>query len=409
MKNYIMNMETTKIELYFDKEEYDALSEDQHRALKGAFLWSRAKKAWVSRAKEPNLWRAKAVAKELGFENEERHGERLSYAEQLERKAERAEARAERMEIHAENAEKRAEQLQGEFDKYRQDWSWLTQPVIPGHSGSQRFARQRQKIMDRYEKGFEEYRKSEYFRERADAARATASMSKLRDPIYLEKQIGACESEIRKIKKNMGNYEGMLQILESGTDIRKFGGGNWSIEEINENLARLVERLEVCMDKQGFFENCMDEIGGIQFSSKNLKKGYIVELRRWGNAEVVKCNPKSVDIKTERGSILRTSYGDIVSIVKAEEKQDDAQHPFKVGEILAWYDIYGKNIIRAYKITKVTAKTIKMIRLTVEDGKVLEDKPVGAEILKKPSIRPATGEWTVYEGDWPMRKMNHAG
>ena len=103
------------------------------------------------------------------------------------------------------------------------------------------------------------------------------------------------------------------------------------------------------------------------------------------------------------------SYGEIVSIVKAEEKQDDAQHPFKVGEILAWYDISGKNIIRAYKITKVTAKTIKMIRLTMEDGKVIEDKPAGAEILKKPSIRPATGEWTVYDGDWPLRKVECAG
>lgn len=47
----------------------------------------------MSRAKFPNLYGAKRVAQELGFTEEERVGERLTYEEQLERKKERAEAR----------------------------------------------------------------------------------------------------------------------------------------------------------------------------------------------------------------------------------------------------------------------------------------------------------------------------
>ena len=72
MRNYIFNLETTKIELHFVKAEYDTLTNEQKRLLKRAFLWSNYGKCWVSRAKEPNLWRAKEVAKKLGFTEEQR-------------------------------------------------------------------------------------------------------------------------------------------------------------------------------------------------------------------------------------------------------------------------------------------------------------------------------------------------
>lgn len=41
MGSYIFNLETTKIELHFERSEYDALSDEQRSALKSAFLWSR--------------------------------------------------------------------------------------------------------------------------------------------------------------------------------------------------------------------------------------------------------------------------------------------------------------------------------------------------------------------------------
>ncbi|GHT18126.1 hypothetical protein AGMMS49573_10870 [Endomicrobiia bacterium] len=114
-KNYVFNLETTKVELHFEKSEYTALTDEQKRELKGAFLWSNSGKCWVSRAKEPNLLRAKKVAQKLGFTEEQREGERLTYAEQLERQAERAEERADRYDGYAVNAEKRADGLQSEL------------------------------------------------------------------------------------------------------------------------------------------------------------------------------------------------------------------------------------------------------------------------------------------------------
>ena len=44
-KTYVLNRETGKIELYFEKSEYDALSDDQRGSLRSGYLWSRAKKA----------------------------------------------------------------------------------------------------------------------------------------------------------------------------------------------------------------------------------------------------------------------------------------------------------------------------------------------------------------------------
>ena len=92
-KKYILNRETGKIELHFEKSEYQEMPEEQKRILKSNYLFSRKAEAWVSRAKYPNLYYAKRAAEELGFTEGEKIGERLTYAEQLQRQADRAEAR----------------------------------------------------------------------------------------------------------------------------------------------------------------------------------------------------------------------------------------------------------------------------------------------------------------------------
>lgn len=71
---YIINRETEKLELHFDKSEYQALSDDQKSTIKSNFLFSRYGGCWVSRAKIPNLWRAEQVAKSLGAENQGKDG-----------------------------------------------------------------------------------------------------------------------------------------------------------------------------------------------------------------------------------------------------------------------------------------------------------------------------------------------
>lgn len=388
---YIFNLETTKIELHFEKAEYDALSAEQKQELKSSFLWSNRGKCWVSRAKEPNLWRAKEVAKKLGFTEEQREGERLSFAEQIERQSERAEARADRLEGYAENAENRAEQLQSELNSKSGDIAFFTQPNI-NSAGGRAFTRRREKIFERYEKGFDEYRKSEYFRSRAADARATAEQTKYSDPAYLNRRIKECKSEIAKRNKNALHYEELLQALENGEAKRKYDGSPLTADEVQEWYDHELELIEVAIDKQGYLENKLDEIGGVKFSRDNIKVGYLVKIQKMGIVKVLGTGSQNITYLTSSGFSLKAAYAEIVEIIKAEEQKKEA-HPFKVGEkYKAQLFEGGKRVEAVYEIVKATNATIQLKR----EGS--DEKP----ITRKPKIVQTSGGdmWEFWIDDY---------
>lgn len=404
MKNYIMNRETGKIELHFEKSEYANMSDDDKNLLKKGFVWGRKTNAWISRAKFPNLWRAKDIAKQLGFEGEEQVGERLSFAEQLERKAAKAEARADRYEHYAENAEKRAEGLQSEFNRNKGDIAWLTQPNINSSAG-RAFTRQRDRIMDRYEKGFDEYRKSEYFKDRAETAKRTASMTDLKNPIYLENRIEEARKEIRKLDRIMVKYEEMLYDIENGADSVK------SAEDVKDWIDDLAEQMEAVMDKEGFYLNCLDDIGGIKFSKENLKPGYIIKVARYGRCEVIKANPKTVEYRILDGGAAgmfgRCGYSAVQDILEEREAKKEEEHNYKVGDILVQYNISGNVVLYAYRVMKTTPKTISIAMIPLKDGKPdIEADPIKKAFVRKPYINKWDGQWQVAAGDWPLYKWN---
>ena len=81
MTNYfILNLETGKLELHFEKAAYMALSAAQKNEIKNKFLWGRNSGCWISRAKEPNLAWAIRCAEKLGLQDAGKTGERLSFA-----------------------------------------------------------------------------------------------------------------------------------------------------------------------------------------------------------------------------------------------------------------------------------------------------------------------------------------
>jgi len=389
-KNYIFNLKTTKIELHFEKSDYDSLSDEHRRRLKSAFLWSRMGKCWVSRAKEPNLWRAKEVAKELGFTEEQREGERLSYAEQLERQSERAEARAERYEGYAENATNRGAQMQKELEGFRGDISFHTQPNI-NSSGGRAFTRYREKLYARYRRGFEEYRKSDYFLEKAQTARVTASKAEFSDRAYLDRRIKECKKEVQTREKNIIHYEGILHAVENGEEKKWYNGEIVTVESVTKLLEREIELAEVMMDKQGYLENCLDELGGIQFSKENIKVGYIVFIKRWEQVEVIGTGPVNFGFKIltggAAGGTLQATYAEIEEIIKAEEKQRPP-HPFEVGEQFeAVHRDYSTGFHNAV-VTKTMYEIIKVSKTTIQL------RPVGTTekpITRKPVNTRSSG------------------
>lgn len=408
MGKYILNQETQKIELNFEKSEYMALSESQKKEIKSAFLWSSKAGAWVSRSIHNHYW-ALRVAEKLGLENGGKEGKCLSYAEELDRKTERAEARAERFDQYSENAEKQAINLQSDFNKYRKDWSWLTQPIISGHAGSRAFANHKAKVMARYEKGFEEYRKSDYYKERAATARGTASNAKLQDRVYLCKKIKEQNKEVKTYQGIVTKYEEALYKIQQGEELKSRSGDILTETYIEQRISEMLEKYEYELDKLEFFENCLGELGGIRFNQENVKPGFIVNIKNSGRrCEILSAGPVNVTYKIldggAAGMVLIDPYAAIVEIVEAKEKTEKIVNPYQVGDILCKERPAG-GIYQAYQVIKTTEAGVKIQQIAVENGIPVANKFISDSATQRKVTKSKCSNWVgVYEGNWQLHK-----
>ena len=320
---YTVNKTTGKLVLEFSKEEYTALPTDKKASIKSNFLFSRKTGAWISRAKWPNLWNAEKVAKSLGAENGGEIGERLNFAEQMEQKAERAEARAERYNNYAENAEKRGERLQKPINDMRGDISFFTQPNI-NNSAGRAFTRRRDRMFAAYDRGFEEFRKSEYFRDRAESALNTASLTKPKDKGFCDRRIKDAQKAIRDIRKTLEKYDEYILKLDDGETLKRWNGEEITREEVERGIADFEERLEMQFEKEIYYRNCIEELGGVGFSKETIAKGDIIRLKRWGRCRVVSVG--TVNVRCDllecptlaSGAFMQTkaAFAEIISVEK---------------------------------------------------------------------------------------------
>jgi len=279
---FVLNKETGKLELHFAKATYQALDESKRQDIKSHFLWGRNSGCWISRCKEPNLYSARRCAERLGLADAGTTGECLSYAEQMERKAERAERRADRYEEHADAAERRGNALQKPINDMHGDIAFFTQPNINTSAG-RAFTRKRERMWASFDRGFEEFRKSEYWQGRAATARATADQKELKDKGFIMRRIKERESDIRKLKKSVERYEGYMQAVDAGETPRNEYG--WEIKQSKEQLQEQMEiwldRLEAKLDELGYYQDALDSLGGVQITRETLKRGDLVKITRY--------------------------------------------------------------------------------------------------------------------------------
>lgn len=388
---YIFNLETEKIELHFAKSDYMSLTDDQKKEIKSHFLWSNKGGCWVSRAKEPNLYWTRKVAESVGFSDEERKGERLSFAEKIEVQKERAEGRAERYEDRAGRANERGDGLCSAINSMHGDIAFFTQPIIPGHGGSEAFARRRKRMFAQYERGMKEYSKSEYYRGRASTALDTASMKKLEDKGYLMRKIKECQLEIKKRNANCVSYEEVLFDLENGKKPTSYDGTPKTQEQYQGYLEREIELIHKAMDKQAFMENKLSELGGVTFNRENIKVGYVVQINNRSGGEVVSTGPQNIQYRSH-GLTLTAAYAEITKILKAEATVK-LPHPFEVGET---FDVprYGlargfsdPTPIHTYEIIKRTD-----VSVTLRNNTMPADKPL---ILRPSQSKFTKGAWDL--------------
>lgn len=409
-KTYINNLETGKIELHFTKEEYKALPEEQKKEIKSAYLFSRYADAWVSRSKN-NHYSALRVAEKLGFTIEEKQGERLTYEEELNRKAEKAQRRSERYEQYSVNAMSRGENLQKDFNSHRGDIAFLTQPNINSAAG-RAFTRQRERIINRYEQGFDEYRKSEYFQNKADVAQRTADKGQLKDKVYLCNRIKECTSNIKKIESNITFYEDLIYKKENNIEIGNIYHKDKTIKQLQENLQNQLERLEYQGDKMAFMQNHLDELGGI-YTKADLKEGYLIKARHgWMKVKKVNIKTAYAEFIEDNGLLGMTSkveFSEIKQIKVPEgfnEKEKELKNPYEVNDILVSYSASGKWIMTAYQVIKTTAKSVQLQKINLNDNrKPIKDSFTLDKPCRKKIVKSNYSDYIgCYDNDWQLHK-----
>lgn len=390
---YVVNRETGKLELHFDKAAYDALTDAQKSEIKSAFLWGRKSHCWISRAKQPNLWRAERIAQAVGLADAGKIGERLSFAEQMERKQERAEARADRYEARADRAAERGEALQKPMNDMHGDIAFFTQPNINTSAG-RAFTRRRERIYAAFDRGMEEFRKSQYWQDRAETARQTASGRGLDDRAFVCRRIKECESSLRKFKKNAERAETILQAIADGKPVRRqFSDEYITQEQAEKQLENILDRMEAEFDKLGFYQERLEALGGVSYSQENIKPGFIVKVQQWGACRVTATGPKNFTFLILRsGGALTAPYAEIENIIEAKQAQPEA-HPFRVGDVFTchrWNSALRDTELREYKIIRATDKSV-----TLQTG---DEKP----FVRKPTqiTWDNSGKWKLCITDW---------
>lgn len=394
---YQINLETQKLELVFSKAEYLALPNETKTEIKSTFLFSKSLGGWVSRSRIPNIGAAERIAQKLGAENRGKTGDLLTFEEQQERKAERAEARADRMEARAAAAENRGESLQAPLNRMRGDTAFFTQPNI-NSAGGRSFTNYRNRLFAAYERGYEEFKKSEYYAERAEIARKTASGTKPTDKGFCERRIAEAQKTIKAQRQNIDHYRETLERVENGEEIKRYSGEILTRETVLGWIENAEITLENAISKEIYYRETLESLGGIEYSRENIKPGYIVELT--GSrvpVEVVGTGPKFFTYKSF-STVLKASYGEIRSVVEANEKTEPS-HPFAVGDKFTVKLWNGDNFENTpCEIVKTTDKSVTVLNTLT-----------GKKSVRKPQLREgrnfATAEnpegrhWAIFMSD----------
>ena len=391
---YQINRETQKLELIFDKAEYMALPDEKKREIKSNFLFSRTAGGWVSRAKWPNTYYAEKTAQSIGADNRGKTGEALSFAEQMEAKAERAEARAERYEARADRAEAAGKALQKPIEDMHGDIAFFTQPIVNTSAG-RAFGRRRDRMFAAWERGFEEFKKSDYYRDAAQTARETAAGTKPKDKGFCQRRMDDAKKTINAQQKNLESYKKKMDRISAGETLKTWDGSEITAETVSGWIETAEELIEAAISKYSYYAECLEALGGIQYNRENIKPGYIVKIKRFNQiVEVLSTGPKNFKYKSEFGGGWPESYAEILEIISTDGADQPAPvHPFQIGEkkeIPTWNSAASRYENHEHEIIKRTDKTV-----------TIRDNVTGDTVNRKPQLREsrAGSTWAVFVND----------
>ena len=280
---YVHNLETDKLNIFTGgKADWLTIPEADRERIKSACLWSHSINGWVSRCKGGmSRFYAEDVLKRNGFEDRGTEGERLTFAEQIEAKQDRAAERAGRMEDRAETAEEASARLYKHAHTMA-DCIPFGQPILIGHYSEGRDRRFRERISRTFERAFETGDKAKYYERRAANARATSEGAQYSKPGYLGNRIREAKAEIAQLENRL---QGKFYHYSQPAPIS------------DESRERITGLLDDAHEKLEFYEHCFQTCcsNGQVFTKDGLKGKTQVKVRgSW--YPVVRFNPTTVAV-----------------------------------------------------------------------------------------------------------------
>lgn len=204
MSSYFKNLETGKLHLDFAKEDYQSLPLDVKSDIKRFFLWSRNTGHWVSKAKEGNLHYAETLALKAGLSKGNDIGEKISYAEKIEKTIEKANERSERFSSLSENLKNKSSEKITQSMKMLEGLP-MGQPILVGHYSERSHRALINKSHNTMDKAMELEKKGNYYQDRAEASKSFGDTSKFSDIQYLTERVKECKKILNNCME--GDYK----------------------------------------------------------------------------------------------------------------------------------------------------------------------------------------------------------
>jgi hypothetical protein len=263
-RHFTHDLETDKLHIRTGgKADWLAMLEADRDTIKRNCLWSKSRDCWVSKAKadRARMWLGDVLAR-LGFEDRGQEGERLTFAEQVEAKQERAEVRAERAEDRADAAGEEWERRHRASDAITEHIPF-GQPILVGHHSEKRHRRDLERSNAHLDKAVAAAEKRKHYEGRAEAARRTAEGKQYSDPGFLGRRIREQEAEERDLLRRLEG-KGLINGAATISD------------DYRERLTRF---LEDCRDKLGFYRHCLETCGRTVYDRETLAGKACVLIR----------------------------------------------------------------------------------------------------------------------------------
>jgi hypothetical protein len=180
------------------------------------------------------------------------------------------------MDVRAGKAQEHGEALQKPINDKRGDIAFFTQPNI-NTAGGRAFTRQREKMFDAWERGFEYFKKSEYYKDAAETARETAaSAAAPPDAGFCERRFKEAEKAIKAHTKHLQGYRQTLERIENGEIVKRYDGAEITADDARQTIERTEIYIEQQIGKAAYYHEWFEHLGGNKYSRQNIKPGDIV-------------------------------------------------------------------------------------------------------------------------------------